>query len=586
MVPLAMPVADRAGASNGSTSPGAEQSVILVVDDTEGNRFAIARWLEGAGFRVVQAASGTDALERAAGDAGTADLVVLDVVLPDIHGFEVARRLKADTRTAHVPVLHLSAVRVATADRVEGLETGADAYLTHPVAPEELIAIVRSLLRLSRTERRLREQNAALAAATQEAQRARAEAERAMARIARLQAATATLARVTSPAEIAAAVLAEAIPAVGAAGGAVHLADAERGDVSPLGASGAEFPAAVHAAAAVRARRAIWPAERANGDAPEPVAVAALPLLVGGDPAGALCLGFAPPRALDADERALLTAFAEQCAQALERARLRAAERAAEAERDRLYDLEQRARAAAESAYREAARANRAKGDFLAVMSHELRTPLNAIGGYAELMELGIRGPVTDEQRADLARLRAAQRYLLGLVTDVLNFVRVDSGRVEYELADVAVVEAVRALEGLIAPQFQARGVVYEAAPCDPSVRVRADSDRLQQILVNLLANALKFTEGGGRVTLTCEAGAETVALRVADTGVGIAVEQQAAVFEPFVQLKTVSARGGQEGVGLGLAISRDLARGMGGDLTVESAPGAGSTFTLTLPRG
>ncbi|CAA9341808.1 MAG: hypothetical protein AVDCRST_MAG40-2433, partial [uncultured Gemmatimonadaceae bacterium] len=262
------------------------------------------------------------------------------------------------------------------------------------------------------------------------------------------------------------------------------------------------------------------------------------------------------------------------------------ARRAAEGERERLLQLEQRARAAAESAYQEAASANRAKSDFLAVMSHELRTPLNAIGGYAELLDMGIRGPVTQEQRADLARIQAAQRHLIGLVTDVLNFVRVEGGHVHYTLADVPAHEAVGALEILVGPQFHTKGVSYAPAPCDPALRVRADRDRLQQVLVNLLTNALKFTEPGGRVEVVCEArpGPGTVAFRVRDTGLGIPPEKVGAIFEPFVQVNQRLTRP-QEGVGLGLAISRDLARGMGGDLTVESTLGTGSTFTLTLPR-
>jgi signal transduction histidine kinase len=218
-------------------------------------------------------------------------------------------------------------------------------------------------------------------------------------------------------------------------------------------------------------------------------------------------------------------------------------------------------------------------------MSHELRTPLNAIGGYAELMELGIRGPVTAEQRADLARIQAAQRHLIGLVTDVLNFARVEGGHVHYALADLPAAEALVVLEGLVGPQFGTKGVTYSAAPCDPALRVRADRDRLQQVLLNLVTNALKFTEPGGRVEVACGAapGGGSVAFHVRDTGIGIPADKLGTIFEPFVQVNQRLTRP-QEGVGLGLAISRDLARGMGGDLTAESTFGAGSTFTLTLP--
>ena len=258
--------------------------------------------------------------------------------------------------------------------------------------------------------------------------------------------------------------------------------------------------------------------------------------------------------------------------------------------RRRQFDLRDHlaARGAAELALRtareQAEAANRAKGEFLAVMSHELRTPLNAIGGYAELLELGIRGPVTDAQREDLGRIRQSQRHLLGLINQVLNHTRVESGAVRYDLADVRVADAIAAAEALVAPQIGARGLAYAVDACDPALAARADPEKLQQVLLNLLSNAIKFTAPGGRITVGCARHDATVALRVSDTGVGVAPDKLADIFEPFVQVNAQYTRT-SEGVGLGLAISRDLARGMGGDLTAESEPGVGSTFTLTLAR-
>jgi len=248
--------------------------------------------------------------------------------------------------------------------------------------------------------------------------------------------------------------------------------------------------------------------------------------------------------------------------------------REAAAERERLFQLEQHARLEAEAA-------NQSKSDFLAVMSHELRTPLNAIGGYAELMELGIRGPVTPEQRADLARIQGAQRHLLGLVTDVLNFVRVDRGRVDYSLADVLVEDVLASVETLVRPQFQAKGITYAPHPCGEA-RVVADPDKLGQILINLLTNAIKFTPEGGNVAVSCVITNESVEIQVSDTGIGIDPAKLEAIFDPFVQVDQQLTRA-NNGVGLGLAISRELARGMGGDLTVISVKGVGSTFTLRL---
>jgi PAS domain S-box-containing protein len=251
---------------------------------------------------------------------------------------------------------------------------------------------------------------------------------------------------------------------------------------------------------------------------------------------------------------------------------------------ERLLVESESARRDAEEARAEAERASRAKGEFLAVMSHELRTPLNAIGGYAELMEMGLRGPITSEQRTDLGRIQASQRHLLGLINQVLNYTRIETGTVHYDLTLVPIGEALAAAEALVVPQVRARGLTYVLGACDPALRVQADPEKLQQILLNLLTNAIKFTEPGGDVRVECAATERVVTIGVMDTGVGIVPEKLASVFEPFVQVDQRLTRA-NEGVGLGLAISRDLARGMGGDLTASSTPGAGSTFTLVLPR-
>ena len=236
-----------------------------------------------------------------------------------------------------------------------------------------------------------------------------------------------------------------------------------------------------------------------------------------------------------------------------------------------------------EEARAEADTANRAKGEFLSVMSHELRTPLNAIGGYTELIEMGIRGPVTPEQRTDLERIRISQKHLLGLVNEVLNYTKLETGTVEYDIGDVPVRDAFSSAEALVMPQARAKGLELVLGETEHSLAVRADADKLRQILVNLLTNAVKFTEPDGRIYVDCERDGECICFRVRDTGIGIPQDKLAAVFEPFVQVRSDLTRT-QEGTGLGLAISRQLARGMGGNLVVESAPGVGSTFTLKLP--
>jgi YD repeat-containing protein len=217
-------------------------------------------------------------------------------------------------------------------------------------------------------------------------------------------------------------------------------------------------------------------------------------------------------------------------------------------------------------------------------MSHELRTPLNAIGGYAELMDLGIHGPVTAEQREALRRMQKSQRHLLGLINGVLNYTRVERGTVPYEVVDVALDEVLATSEALVAPQVRARGLRLDFPGCDRRLRARADREKVQQIVLNLLSNAVKFTEPGGTVRLACDAADTVVRVTVADTGVGVPPDKLAAIFEPFVQVDSRLTRT-KEGVGLGLAISRDLARGMGGDISAESEVGRGSVFTLVLPK-
>ena len=254
-------------------------------------------------------------------------------------------------------------------------------------------------------------------------------------------------------------------------------------------------------------------------------------------------------------------------------------------------DLTER-RAAQERAIADARRvaaaeaANHTKSEFLTAMSHELRTPINAAMGYAELIEMGLGGPVSDQQREYLDRIRGSHVHLLGIVTDLLNYSRLEAGQVRYALTAVPVHAVVDTVLPMIAPQAVAKGLAVEHGPCPAGLVGVADRARTEQIVRNLLSNAVRFTPAGGRVAVSCgsqdtAAGARVV-IAVADTGPGIPPEQQAAIFEPFVQLGR-SLTSGHEGTGLGLAISRELARAMGGDVTVESTPGQGATFTLAL---
>ena len=260
------------------------------------------------------------------------------------------------------------------------------------------------------------------------------------------------------------------------------------------------------------------------------------------------------------------------------------------------YQEAERARAEAEAAHQRAEDANRAKSDFLATMSHELRTPLNAIVGYAQLLEMGVGGSLASTQKEHVERLRGSAQHLLMLVNDVLDLAKIDAGELSVTSEVLALPDPIRQAITLTLPQAEARGIRLEdLTEGKTGARFIGDPDRFRQILVNLLSNAVKFTDRGGRVTIEVGRREDTptearlmgggpwMFVQVSDTGIGIPPEQQSAVFEPFVQLETGRKRT-RGGTGLGLAISRRFARLMGGDLTLRSVSGSGSTFTVWLP--
>ena len=246
-------------------------------------------------------------------------------------------------------------------------------------------------------------------------------------------------------------------------------------------------------------------------------------------------------------------------------------------ERARLYSESVALRLRAESA-------SQAKSTFLGMMSHELRTPLNAIGGYVDLIDMELRGPVTEAQHVDLARIRTNQKYLAGLINDLLNLTKLDGGMIVYNTRNLLAAEVLKASRLLVDPLITQRRIGYDDTAADSALVVRGDRDRVVQILVNLLSNAIKFTAPGGMIQVACSGSESTVSFQVSDTGIGIPEDKLEEIFSPFVQIDGGSVEA-QAGVGLGLAISRGLARAMHGDLIAQSAPGQGARFILTLPR-
>ncbi|HMI42232.1 MAG TPA: HAMP domain-containing sensor histidine kinase [Gemmatimonadaceae bacterium] len=258
-------------------------------------------------------------------------------------------------------------------------------------------------------------------------------------------------------------------------------------------------------------------------------------------------------------------------------------------ERVDLLALEQQARAhaegarsEAEAARAEAERANNSKTDFLAVMSHELRTPLTAIMGYEELLSDGITGPVTELQRQQLGRINASARHLLGLIDEILTFARVDIGRERVRWESMSVNHTLTDAASLVQPMAADKKLRFVVELLDEDQSIQTDGTKLRQMLVNLLSNGIKFTDKG-EVRLGCAVNASTLEVRIADTGVGIAAENIEDVFEPFWQAEQTATRK-TGGTGLGLSVTRKLARLLGGDVTVASRMGAGTTFLLTLP--
>jgi PAS domain S-box-containing protein len=227
--------------------------------------------------------------------------------------------------------------------------------------------------------------------------------------------------------------------------------------------------------------------------------------------------------------------------------------------------------------------ANKAKAEFLAAMSHELRTPLNAIGGFAQLLSMGVHGPVTEQQKEDLERISASQRHLLGIINDILNFSRIEAGRIEYHIVRIDLKSTIDSVFQMVQALAASKSITLDIEECPPGITGLGDVSKTEQILINLVSNAVSFTDEGGRISIACGFADSGVWIRVRDTGVGIAMEKQESIFEPFVQLGR-SLTTSHRGTGLGLAISREMARGMAGDLTVESRIGEGSSFTLWLP--
>jgi len=499
----------------------------LVADANATSRAEVVAALRAAGFETTVATTGRRALELA---RAMPDVVVLDDELPDAGGFEVARAIRAGATTAAIPIVHLAASYAGREERLLGAGHGATAYLRYPIEPPALVATIRSLMRAHRVEE-------ARNAAALEWQ--------------------ATFDAISDMVFLldggGAIVRANRAAAAGLRRPVTTLAGTRWMDA--MSATYAELDDASLGAAIANRRAAILEVRAA--DHWLRVAVDPLPEhLVHHGAVVCVVTDISGRKQAEHDLSAALVAA-------------------------------QRARASAEAA-------NAAKGDFLATMSHEIRTPINAILGYAQLLDMGIPGPVSDEQRAQLDRLRRGAMHLLRLVNEVFDLVTADSGRMRVERERASVSDVLADVLAIGRPAALSRGIAIADLDGDGSLFFVGDVGRVRQILVNLVSNAVKFSPPGARVSIRSELGSPPAAvgldaarpyigIHVTDAGVGVSAQRLDEIFEPFVQGETGNTRT-WGGSGLGLTVSRRLARLMAGDITVSSELGHGSSFTLWLP--
>ncbi len=534
---LPWPPRDPAGGAPGQSALAAQAPLrLLVVDDDPIDRMAVRRAIAvtGLGATVDEAPDAETALAALA--ALPADCVLLDYQLPGRSGLELLKDIRR--RGLDVPVIMLT----GTSDpetAVALMKAGAADFLTKSVlAPDRLEPAIRNAVRVSRAERALRESQAWASTALRSIGDAVVTTD-AHGRVTYLNRVAEELTGWLA-ADAAGRPLVEVADVSPEGGGvALHervaqvLADhtsASQGDMVLRARDGHRVSVDVRVA-------------RIRGDRIEGAGA--------GGPAAAVGVVVALH---DITDRKGVEAALEE------------------------------ARADAERARAEAEAANHAKSEFLATMSHELRTPLNAIGGFAQLIADGIYGTVEPRQSEALGRIKRAQELLLGLINAVLNFAKVQAGHVSLDVADFGIRSVLEDVRMLVLPPMHAKQLAFTVGMAsDPDASVRGDREKVQQILLNLLSNAAKFTAPGGRVAVEWQRAGERVDVTVTDTGIGIPPDKINLAFEPFVQLGSDRTTVGQ-GTGLGLAISRELARSMDGDLSATSEPGTGSVFTLSLP--
>jgi PAS domain S-box-containing protein len=502
----------------------AHSRAVLNVDDNEPSLYAKSRILQRVGFDVLEARDGATALRLVS--EKQPQLVLLDVQLPDISGLEVCRRIKSDPATRRIPVLHISATHVSEADQQIGMENGAEIYLVEPLAPEELITVVRTLLRLRQTE-------AGLAASEE-----------------RLRLATESAGLGTCDIDL----------RTGDAVWSAHLYAMLGYPASPGLANLTGWTNRIHPDDREATMAALEAAQRDNVQFGHEHRI-----IRAGD--GAV-RWIAPTGLFHPDETGRRTRFIGVMSDVTE-------QRAADQERNDLLERESVARRAAEDAAR-------IKDQFLATLSHELRTPMSAVLGWLHLLRSGKLQP---SQRAQaLETIERNARLQNQLINDLLDVSRIITGQLRIERDRVYPSVIVESAIETVRPQAAARQIAIDLALPDAMVLVFGDPTRLTQVVNNLLVNAIKFSSPGGTINVAVRSREDRVEITVTDHGEGIAPDVMPYIFERFRQADgSITRRHG--GMGLGLAIARHILDLHGGSVVARSeGRGRGATFTVTLP--
>ncbi len=492
------------------------QKKILVVDDTEATRYAVARTLKSEGFQVVEAANGQDALELVRSEKP--DLVTLDIHLPDMLGFEVCRRIKLEPATTHIPVLQVSASYVTSKDRINGLEGGADSYLTHPFEPAVLIATIKALLRARTVDENLR--------ITEERFRVA------------LQSAPITISSCDLDLRYT----------------WIHNAPGSRGDSGYLGKRDEEIFPPDQAKRLMRLKREVL-----DSGAP----VRAVIDLTFDDEVRSFDTTFEPLR----EDGGVLTGVTIASFDITERRKSEEAQRLA---------------------FEAAEAANQAKTRFLSNMSHEIRTPLGVVQGFADL---ALEPNLAEADRNEyLLTIKRNAQNLTKLLGEILDLAKVEAGKIEIEKSRFSLTELISEIIEGMRLQAREKGISLALRVVQPFPQfVVSDITRLRQVVLNLVSNAVKFTERGGVelvATAREDGGLTQVEIDVTDSGIGLSAAQRARLFEAFVQADSSTTRK-YGGTGLGLNLSKRLAQALGGDLTLEwSEEGRGSTFKFYFDAG